>query len=133
MFTYCQKEEVDVYANLHGLTEWAALSSDQKKQIVFISTQIIVNEHNQSAPLGSLWNQGDPELRNACILQALYLGRNYDAFKMSEYANVLSSGSYEDDVLIFDVNGTTKIDDGVQAIIKKKMKRLDIPYGTKMI
>jgi len=101
---YCTDKDVEVYAEANG-QEWAKLDTEFKKRILAKATMQISLYHNQGINIYSPWGIGKEHLRQAAIIQSIFLIRGIEVIESRELARAYTTGEMDDDIIIATPNG----------------------------
>jgi len=118
--TYCQVEEVNAYAKRFGKVDWLCQSDDDKKSFVERANRQIHAWHGQEM----LWKPGEFNL--PCILQAIYIAKNFPAMDLAEIASNASTAGFSDSINQVEAGANVKFEDWAFRLMKRVFSKNDI-------
>lgn len=118
--TYCQVSEVDAYAKQFGKTVWQCLGDEDKKSFVERANRQIHAWHGQAM----LWQAG--EFNFPCVLQSIYVAKNFAAMDLAEIANNSTSGSYGDSINSVEAGAEVQFDDWAMRLMQRVMDKQQV-------
>jgi len=118
--TYCSVGEVDAYANQYKKKVWLCQSEDNRASFVERANRQIHAWHGQAI----MWQAG--AFNFPCILQAVYIAKNFQAMDLAEIATNASSGSYSDSINSVDAGADVQFDSWAFTMMKNLMNKEQI-------
>jgi len=120
---YCEVLDVTTYATNNGFSYWSDLSSDEKSRSVMTATLDIEQYHQQPRNGIIPWQIGCITLREAAVLQSLYVARTIGQRDANDSISSLGSSNVSDGVVNVGSISNRRMDDAAKMLVKNKIKK----------
>jgi hypothetical protein len=120
---YCEVLDVNTYATDHGFSYWSDLSADEKNRAVMTATLDIEQAHQQPRRGNVPWQIGCITLREAAVLQSLFIGRTIGQRDANDSIASLGSSNVNDGVISVGSISNRRMDEAAKMLVRNKIKK----------